>query len=194
MGTLAQDIKFGVRTLLKSPGFTAIAIVALALGIGANTAIFSLADAFLLKPLDIPDPEHLVVIGELAPNQITDINSVTAATFADWKEQAKSFEPLAGFQDNEMNLTGVGLPEKVQADLATSNLFTLCDARPLYGRTFLPGEDQPGHDNVAVLSQRLWERHFGADPHVIGQETHIDGKVYTIVGIMPRSFDFPQTT
>ena len=192
--TLMQDIRFGFRTLLKSPWFTGLAIVALALGIGANTAIFSLADAFLLKPLNIPDPEHLVIVGELAPNQVTDLNSATAATLADWKEQVKSLEPLGAFTDDEVNLTGSGLPEKVQAERVSANFFTLCSVQPLYGRTFLPGEDQPGNEGVVVLSQRLWERRYGGDPHLIGQEIHVDGKVRTVIGVMPRIFDFPLTT
>jgi len=194
MGILLQDIRYGFRTLLKSPWFTALAIVALALGIGANTAIFSLADAFLLKPLNIPDPEHLVIVGELSPGQITDINSISAANFADFRDQAKSFEPFGAFDDEEVNLTGIGLPEKVQADRPTANFFTLCSAQPLYGRTFLPGEDQPGHDGVVILSYRLWQRRFGGDPSVIGQDLHVDGKPHTIIGVMPRSFDFPMTT
>lgn len=194
MGTLVQDIRFGFRTLLKSPGFTAIAIVALALGIGANTAIFSLADAFLLKPLNIPDPEHLVIVGELAPGQTDDINSVSAANFADWKNQSKSFEALAAFDQNEANLTGSGLPEKIQDAEVTANFFTLCDKQPFLGRAFVTGEDQPGRENVVILSQHLWARRYGADPGIVGKEIHIDGKPYTVVGVMPRTFDFPQVT
>jgi putative ABC transport system permease protein len=177
---------------VKSPGFTAIAVIALALGIGANTAIFSIADAFLLKPLNIPDPEHLVILGELRPGETSDINSVSAADYADWKVQAKSFEPLGGFQWDDVNLTGSGLPEKVQGFKVTSNLFELCGEKPIYGRTFLPDEDQSGHDGEVVIGQRLWERRFGADPKIIGQDIHIDGRPYTVIGIMSRTFDFPQ--
>src|SRR5579864_8850100 len=114
METLWQDIRFGLRTLAKSPGFTVLAIVALALGIGANTAIFSIADAFLLKPINIPDPEHLVVAGEMAPQQTGDMNNVAPANYRDWQEQAKSFEVMGTQQWDEVNLTGVGAPEKVQ--------------------------------------------------------------------------------
>jgi putative ABC transport system permease protein len=193
MGTLWQDIRFGFRTLAKSPGFTAIAIVALALGIGANTAIFSIADAFLLKPINIPDPEHLVIAGEMAPQQTTDLNSVAPANYRDWQEQARTFEVMGADQWDEVNLTGIGAPEKIQGFLVSINFFELCSARPLYGRVFLSGEDQPGHDNVVVLSQILWERRFGADPKIIGQNIHLDGKPYNVVGIMPRKFVFPQT-
>jgi putative ABC transport system permease protein len=194
MGTLWQDIRFGLRTLAKSPGFTAVAIVALALGIGANTAIFSIADAFLLKPLNIPDPEHLVVVAELAPGQTKDTNSVSGANFVDWKAQTSSFDGLGTFQWDDVNLTSpAALPEKVQGFKVSSNLFQLCGEQPLFGRTFLPEEDQPGHDGVTVIGQRLWERRFGADPNIIGKELHIDGRPYSVIGIMRKSFDFPQT-
>src|ERR1019366_6634107 len=194
MGTLWQDIRFGLRTLAKSPGFTAVAVVALALGIGANTAIFSIADAFLLKPVNIPDPEHLVVIGELAPGQTTDTNSVSGANFVDWKAQTRSFESLGAYQWDDVNLTSpAALPEKVQGFKVTSNLFELCGERPLIGRTFLSEEDQPGHDGVVILGQRLWGRRFGGDQHIIGQQLHIDGRPYTVIGIMRKAFDFPQT-
>ncbi len=193
METLLQDIKYGWRMLVKSPGFTAIAVVALALGIGANTAIFSIADAFLLKPINIPDPEHLVIAGEIAPHQTDGLNSVSAGNFADWKQQAKYFESMGTFQWDEVSLTGVGLPEKVQGFLVSSNLFTLCNVQPVAGRVFLPEEEQPGHDGVVVLSQRLWERRFGADQNLIGHDIHIDGRPYTVIGIMPRKFDFPLT-
>ncbi len=194
MGTLWQDIRFGWRTLAKSPGFTALAVVALALGIGANTAIFSIADAFLLKPVNIPDPEHLVIVAELAPGQTSDPNSVAGANFADWKAQAKSFEPLGAYQWDDVNLTSPGaLPEKVQGFKVTANIFELCGESPLYGRTFLPEEDQPGHDGVVVIGERLWEHRFGGDRQIIGQDIHVDGRPYTVIGIMRKGFDFPQT-
>ncbi len=194
MGTLWQDIKFGLRTLAKSPGFTAVAVVALALGIGANTAIFSIADAFLLKPVNIPDPEHLVVIGELAPGQTKDTNSISAANFVDWKAQAKSFDSLGAYQWDDVNLTSAAaLPEKVQGFKVSANIFEMCGETPLFGRTFSVEEDQPGHDGVVILGQRLWERRFGGDQRIIGQELHLDGRPYTVIGVMRKNFDFPQT-
>jgi putative ABC transport system permease protein len=193
METLWQDIKYGWRMLAKSPGFTAIAVIALALGIGSNTAIFSIADAFLLKPINIPDPEHLVIAGEIAPNQTDGFNSVSAANFADWKQQVKSFESMGTFQWDQVNLTGTGLPEKVQGFQVSSNLFSLCNVQPIAGRVFLPEEEQPGHDGVVILSQRLWERRFGSDLNLVGHEIHLDSRPYTVIGIMPRKFDFPLT-
>jgi predicted permease len=193
MGTLWQDIKYGWRMLVKSPGFTAIAVIALALGIGANTAIFSIADAFLFKPINIPDPEHLTIAGEIAPNQTDGINDISPANFADWKQQVKSFESMATYQWDEVNLTGVGLPEKVQGFKVSSNLFALCNVQPVFGRVFVSEEEQPGHDGVVVLSERLWELHYGADPSLIGKDIHLDGRPYTVIGVMPRKFDFPLT-
>jgi putative ABC transport system permease protein len=194
MGTLWQDIRFGLRTLAKSPGFTAVAIVALAMGIGANTAIFSIADAFLLKPVNVPDPEHLVVLAEMAPGQTKDTNSISGANYVDWKAQAKSFESLSAYMWDDVNLTSPGaLPEKVQGFTVSANLFEMCGEKPILGRTFSPEEDQPGHDGVVVLGQRLWERRFAGDPQIIGRELHIDGKPYTVIGVMRKGFDFPQT-
>ncbi len=193
METLLQDIKYGWRMLAKAPGFTALAVIALALGIGSNTAIFSIADAFLLKPINIPDPEHLVIAGEVAPRQTDGFNSVSPGNFADWKQQAKSFESMSTFRWDEVNLTGVGLPEKVQGFLVSSNLFAMCNVQPISGRVFLPEEEQPGHDGVVVLSQRLWERRFGSDQSLVGHDIHLDGRPYTVIGIMPRKFDFPLT-
>jgi len=194
MGTLWQDVKFGVRTLAKSPGFTAIAVIALALGIGANTAIFSIADAFMLKPINIPDPEHLVVAGEMAPQQTTDLNPVSAANYKDWQQQAKSFREWGTFDWDEVNLTGVGAPEKLQGFQVSTNFFDLCSTRPLFGRGFLAGEDQPGRDNVVVLSETVWRQRLGGDPNIIGQAIHLDGKPYTVIGIMPKTFTFPLTS
>ncbi|HEV3219074.1 MAG TPA: ABC transporter permease [Candidatus Acidoferrales bacterium] len=193
METLLQDIKYGWRMLVKSPGFTAIAVIALALGIGANTAIFSIADAFLLKPINIPDPEHLTIAGEIAPQQTDGIDAVSAANFADWKQQLQSFESMGTYQWDEVNLTGVGLPEKVQGFQVSSNIFALCNVQPIVGRLFSTEEEQPGNDGVVLLSQRLWERHFGADPTLIGKDVHIDGRPFTVIGILPRKFDFPLT-
>ncbi len=193
METFWQDMKYGWRMLVKSPGFTAIAVVALALGIGANTAIFSIADAFLLKPVNIPDPEHLVIAGEIAPKQTTGVNNISPANFADWKTQVTSFESMAAYQWDEVNLTGMGLPEKVQGFLVTANLFELSQARAEFGRVFLPEEEQPGHDGVVVLSHALWERHFGSDPNLIGHDIHLNERPYTVIGIMPKNFDFPMT-
>jgi putative ABC transport system permease protein len=193
METLLQDIRFGFRTLSKSPGYTAIAIVALALGIGANTAIFSIADAFLFKPLNLPDPGHVVIVEEQSPAQTDNASAVAPANFADWRQQAKSFSALGAFEWDDINLTGTGLPEKVQGFAVTANFFQICNVQPMLGRTFVDGEDQPGHDGVTVLSQNLWQRQFGGDPRIVGQTVHLEGRPYTVIGVMPKSFNFPMS-
>jgi putative ABC transport system permease protein len=191
--SVLKDIRFALRTLRKSPGFAAIAILALGLGIGSNTAIFSIADAFLLKPIQLPDAAHLYVVLEQAPHQTTDTVSVAPANFRDWQDQTKSFDQLGAWRYDAVNLTGVGLPDRVQGFLVSANFFNVCGAKPLYGRDFLSGEDRPGNDNVVVISQGLWQRRLGGSPNIIGQAIHLDGKPYTVVGIMPRSFNFPMT-
>ncbi len=194
MGGLAQDIEFGIRILLKKPAFTLIAALALALGIGANTAIFSVADAFLLKPLPIPNLNRLVMALEVGPHQRGDeTSSVSPANFEDWKSQAKSFEILAAYAWDNVNLTGEGDPEKIQGYDVTSDFFEAMGIHPLLGRTFLPDEETLGKDDVVVLSYGLWQRRFASDPHIIGKNLTIDQKKYTVVGVMPHGFNFPVT-
>lgn len=191
METLFRDVVIGLRGLRKSPGFTAIAVLVLAIGIGANTAIFSIADAFLLKPVNLPDPAHLVVILELAPGETTFVSGVSPANLSDWKQQAQSFDDVTAWIWNAMNLTGEGLPENVQGYKVGWNFFDVCGAKPLLGRTFRREEDQPGQDFVVVLSHGLWVRRFGSDPSMIGRTIHLNTQPYTVIGVMPRDFGFP---
>jgi putative ABC transport system permease protein len=149
------------------------------------------ADAFLLKPLNLPDPDHVVAVMELRPSQTQGTSGIAAANFADWKQQAKSFDSLAAYEFDDVNLTGEGMPEKVQGFQVSANFFSVCNVFPKFGRTFLQGEDAPGHDGVVLLSERLWIRRFGSDPNLIGQSIHVDGRPYTVVGVMPKTFDFP---
>ncbi len=188
-----KDVRFAFRTLRKSPGFTAIAVMVLALGIGANTAIFSVADAFLLKPVNLPDTDHLVVMLEQPPGERYGAG-VAPANFQDWMRQAKSFNGMTAWMWDAVNLTGIGLPEKVQGYRVDKNFFAICGVAPYLGRTFLPQEDQPGADTVAVLSYELWQRRFGGDPAIIGNSIHVDGRALTVIGIMPKSFQFPLAT
>jgi putative ABC transport system permease protein len=193
METIWQDLKYAARILRKNPGFSAIAIVALALGIGANTAIFSVADAFLLKPLPFHDLDRLAMVLELRPNQTQDTNSAAPATYFDWQAKSQSFEKMAAYSWDEMNLTGEGVPEKVQGFSVSPNFFDILQVAPSLGRTFRAEEDQPGHEQEALLSHGLWERRFGGDPRVLGKIAKLDGKSYTIIGVMPKEFDFPKT-
>ncbi len=194
METLWRDIRYGLRALRKAPAFTAIAVIALGLGIGANTAIFSVADAFLLKPLPLPDMDHLVVMLEQAPGQTgEDATGVAPANFLDWRRQSKTMQDMTIWQWDSVNLTGEGLPEKAQGYEVLPNFFSMSGVQPLMGRTFSPEESHPGNDGVVVLSQGLWERRYGSDPHLIGQAIRIDDRPYTVIGIMPKSFRFPVT-
>jgi putative ABC transport system permease protein len=195
VGTLWRDIRYALRALRKAPTFTTIAILALALGIGANTAIFSVADAFLLKPLPLPDVQHLLVILEQAPGQTgDDATGVSGPVLKDWQHQSKVLQDVTAFEWRSTSLTGEGTPENAQAYLVEPNFFSLCGAAPLIGRTFHPEESKPGNDGVVVLSSGLWERRYGADPRIIGQTIHVEGRPVAVVGVMPKSFRYPLAT
>jgi putative ABC transport system permease protein len=184
MDTLIQDLRYGVRTLLKNRSFTAVAVLALALGIGANTAIFSVVNAVLLKPLPYHDPDRIMTV--LYERRIP----VAPADFLDWKEQNQVFENIAAAQYWQPNLTGADRPEQLWALHLTADMFTLLGVKPTLGRTFLPDEDRPGNHHVVVLSHRLWQRRFGGDPAVVGQSITLDGEAFTVIGVMPPDFRF----
>ena len=194
MGTLLQDVRFGFRMLLKSPGFTALAVLALALGIGANTAVFSVAIAFLKKPVALPNLDRLVMVLNLAPDQTTGWNDVSPADYLDWKKQAQSFKQIGATQQQDANFTGKGEPERVAALLASANFFDVVGVPPAMGRPFLPEEEQAGHDQEVVISYGLWQRRFGSDPNVLGKTAMINQRSYTIVGVTSKDFDFPGGT
>lgn len=193
MESLWQDLKYAVRVLRKSPGFTVLGVLALALGIGANTAIFSVADAFLLKPLPFHELERLAMVLELRPHETQDTTSTSAATYFDWQAQSRSFAEMGAYRWAEVNLTGSGAAAKAQGFDVTTNFFGIVGAQPAMGRIFREGEDQPGHEQEAILSHGLWVRRFGADPAVLGKTARLDGKTYTIIGVMRKDFNFPQT-
>ncbi|HUJ30760.1 MAG TPA: ABC transporter permease [Candidatus Acidoferrum sp.] len=185
MATLMQDVKYGLRLLVKNPGFTAVAVITLALGIGANTTIFSFAQAFLVHPISLPGIERLAVIaiGEKAP--------AAAADFLDWKAQSASFESMAAYRQSDINMSGGRVPERVLGSRVTSNFFGVLDVKPAMGRAFLGEEDQPGRDQAVVLSYGLWQRRFGADPNILGKVIELDSKSYTVAGVTAKDFDFP---
>jgi putative ABC transport system permease protein len=190
MRNLLADIRYGLRMLRNSPGFTAVAVITLALGIGANTTIFSIADAFLLHPVTVPDTDRLVMVMEMSPGQTSSWNTVAAANMEDWKKQNQSFEPLAAGRWNSFNLTGTGDPQRVSGFETTANFLDTLREKPLWGRGFLPGEDQPGHDQKVVLGYGLFERQFGSDPQIVGRVIQVNGKSTTVVGVMPKGFSF----
>jgi putative ABC transport system permease protein len=193
MGALWQDVRFAARMLLKNPGYSALAAVVLALGIGANTAIFSVADAFLNKPGNIPVAEGRVMVMERRPGS-SDWNTVAPANFFDWKEQCQSVESWGLTRWYTSNLSSDGTtPEQVQGFLADDGLFTTLAARPLIGRTFLREEMVEGKDQVVILSYGLWQRRFGGSAAVLGRAVKVEGRVHTVIGVMPKEFDFPKS-
>jgi putative ABC transport system permease protein len=192
MQTLLQDLRYGARMLLKNPGFTLIAMLTLSLGIGANTAIFSLTNALVLRPFDFPDLDRLVVVSGTMPQQGSEAYGMTPADYADLRRQQASFVDLAAYQQSNATLTGVGEPERVQNVKVASGFFRLLGAEAALGRMFLPEEEQAGRDQVAALSYGLWSRRFGADPKIIGATVSLDGKAYTVIGVMPANFNFPK--
>lgn len=189
METIWQDLRFGLRMLAKSPGFTLVAVLTLALGIGANTAIFSVVNAVLLRPLPYPESEGLVRIWE-DPGNIAK-NFVNPRNYADFRDQNQIFEQVAAISTQSTNLTGEGEPERVINARVASGFFSILRINPALGRTFLPQEDQTGNEHVAVLSHSLWQRRFGADPKAIGQTLMLNGESLTIIGVMPAGFSFP---
>jgi putative ABC transport system permease protein len=194
MTALTQDLRYGLRMLRKNPGFTAVAVITLALGIGANTAIFSVLDAVLLRPLPYHSPEQLIKVwtrftGIGLPN---DQNWVSAPEFRDFQQLNKSFDGIAAISTGTFNLGVKGSPERVVGASVSPSLFTLLGVQARLGRTFLPEEAQPGHDHEVLLSEALWKRAFGARPDVIGSTVRIDAVPMTVVGVMPAGFDYPQ--
>lgn len=192
MDTLIRDMRYGFRSLLKRPGFTAIALVALALGIGANTAIFSLVNAVVLQPLPYNDPDRLVWVWGKFPGG--NRASVAPADFLDFRAQNKTFEQLAGSFSLAMpvNLTGSGEPERLSASIVTGNFFDTFGVAPALGRGFSLDNERPGNDQVAILSHALWQKRFGGNPGIINQRITLDGKSFEVIGVMPKDVMFPQ--
>src|SRR6266536_3411156 len=191
MDTIQHDVRYGARRLAKSPGFTLIAVAALALGIGANTAIFSVTNAVLLQPLPFRDQASLVWVWERDLRTDRPRSSVSPVSLTAFRDETGVFEGIGSSYDEMYNLTGAGEPETIIAYRFSHNFFAVLGTPPLLGRTFLPEEDQPGHDRVVVLSHKLWTRHFDADPGVVGRSITLDGNSYTVVGVMPPGFQHP---
>src|SRR5437867_2556493 len=187
---LAQDLRYGLRTLLKNPGFAIVAVSALALGIGANSAIFSVVNAVLLRPLPFKNPEQLVMVWENATHLGFPKNTPSPPNFIDWQRQNTVFTGMAAMAERSFNLTGVGEPERLDGRRVSANLFDLLGVPALLGRTFVPDDDRPG-THVVLLSYSLWQRRFGSDPSVIGRALTLNGESYTVIGIMPRFVQLP---
>ena len=189
MENLLQDIRFSVRSLLRTPGFTAVAVLTLALGIGANTAIFSVVESVLLRPLPYPQPEQLVQIWNTYPPQVPRA-ALSPGDYADWREQNHSFSEMGGYAhiSQGFNLTGEGEPQRVLGSYASAGLFPLLGVRLAAGNYFIPEEDRAGNSPVVILSHRLWQSRFGADPGVVGKTITLDNQRYTVRGVLPSDF------
>jgi putative ABC transport system permease protein len=187
--TVTQDVRYGARMLTKHKAFTAVAVITLALGIGANTAIFSVVNELLLRPLPFRDAERVVMLWEVTPEGRHQ-NTTSRANFRGWRDQSSSFELMAAFTDQRFNLTGNGEPEELSVQFATPELFKVLGVDPLLGRTFSPDDDGPGKPPVAVLSYGLWQRRLGGQTNVIGQPITLNGEKFSIIGVMPASFQF----
>jgi len=191
MNSVWQDIRFGIRMLAKNRLASLVCIVALALAIGANTVIFSMAEAFLLHPVPFEDADRIVALADSRPHQGIDINAVAPATYFSWKREARSFEQLAAYAWQEVNLTGDHEPQKVQAFGVTANLFATIGVMPEKGRAFLEEEQEPGRDREIILSYGLWTQRYGSDPQIVGKNIKVDDKSFEVVGVMAKGFDFP---
>jgi putative ABC transport system permease protein len=191
VGTLIQDMRFAIRMLLKNPGFTAVVVLTLALGIGANTAIFSFVNSWIINPLPYPNSDRLIVVESLNTKTGMTGQQSTAADFHDWQLQSKDFEELAAWDSNAFNLAGDGPPERVAGDRVSWNFFQTLGAKPILGRVFLPSDDVDGAPHVAILSRGLWETRFAADPQIVGRQIKVGGESCTVVGVMPASFQLP---
>jgi putative ABC transport system permease protein len=188
MNSFLKDLRYGLRMLAKNPGSTLVAVLALALGIGANSAIFSVVNAVLLRPLRYKDPNHLVVIWETKLSKGILQEQVSPPDYRDWAEQQRVFEKIAALREQPAVLTGGQLPERVETALISPSALELLGVKAALGRTFFSEEDQPGRNGVALLSHGLWQRRFGGDPAILGKNAIVDGNSLTIVGIMPRDF------
>ncbi len=194
MSNLLQDIRYGWRTLRKSPGFSAVAVLVLALGIGANTAIFSVVNAVLLRPLPFDQPERLVALYHKPPQASfpgIPLFAVSPANFFDWRAQAHSFEAMSAYGFGRYTMTGSGQPITVPLVSSTYGLLSILHAEPMLGRGFLETEDQPGHDHEVLVSYAFWRDHLGANPAMVGGNIQLNGEAYTVIGVMHPGFEFP---
>ena len=194
MARMIQDLRYGVRVLRKTPGFTTAAVLVLGLGIGANTAIFSVVNAVLLRPLPFEDPGRLVYVWHVPPPKSfpgMSTFSVSAANYIDWRRQNHVFEQMAIFSGSSVNLTGGGKPEYLLAATVSADFFSVLGARPMLGRTFVAGEDEIGHDHEVVLNHAFWQSRFGGDRNIVGRQITLNGQAHTVIGVMGPKFMYP---
>ena len=194
MGTLVQDVRYGLRVLRKSPGFAAVAVIVLGLGIGANTAIFSVVNAILLRPLPYRDPSRLMQVWHVPPpKQFPGMTkfSVSPANYLDWERQNNVFQSMAIYGFQSYNITGTDQPQALQASVVSQDFYRTLGVQPLLGRTFTSDEEHSGHNHVLILGYALWKSSFGSNPRIVGSSIKLDDQPYTVVGVMPPNFKFP---
>jgi putative ABC transport system permease protein len=188
-----QDLRYGLRQLRRSPGFTAIAVLTLALGIGANTGMFSIVNAVLLRPLPFSDSGRIVTVSGIYANGLV-LTAKPHFEWADWTQGLKTLSEFSVYEPGEVNLAGGGEPDRVPAAEVSGHLFALLGTNPIRGRSFLPAEEAAEHPSVAIVSHKLWQSRYGSDPGLIGKTVHLNGKPFTVIGVMPRGFEFPGQT
>jgi hypothetical protein len=188
---MLKDIRFALRQLLKQPAFTAIAVITIALAIGATTAVLSLVNGLLVRPLPYREPQQLVLLLQHFKSQNLERIPVSPPEFKDYETRAHSFEKLGAFGYKNFNLAGEDRPERIEGATVTAGVFPLLGVSPIKGRFFHPEECTLGRDDVVIISARLWQRRFNSDPQIIGTKLLLDGKNFTVVGVMPAGFDFP---
>jgi putative ABC transport system permease protein len=191
MNAMLQDVKYGLRMLARNPGFSAVAVVTLALGIGANTAIFSAVNAVLLRPLPYPNSSQLMRVWATNAKSGAHHNVASYPDFTDWSAQNHSFQQIEAYRGQSYNLSGGDHPERVRGLLVSAGLLRMLDIRPILGRDFLPEEQQPGRSHVVLLGEALWRSHFGASPKVLGTSVRLNDQNYTVIGILPSRPEFP---
>lgn len=191
---LKQDVGYALRVLRKSPGFAVTAILTMSLGIGVTTAIFSVCDALLWRPVPLPQLDRLAMVLEAVPGDANDWNDATAADVDDIRQRSRTLESLASWEQGMANLAGSGEPDRVIQALVTPNFFTVAGVQPVRGRAFLADEGEPGHEHEAILSDGLWRRRYGTDPNIVGRQIRVDDQNYTVVGVVSSGFDFPLAT
>ena len=189
MGTLLQDLRYGRRILAKNPGFTSVAVITLALGIGANSAIFSVVNAVLLRPLHFEDPDRIVRVWATNPRVDSERALPSPADFLDWRDRNHVFEQISAWRTWFYTLIGGKEPEQVWGVRTSTSFFEILRVKAALGRTFLPEEEEPGRDQVVVLSHGIWERRFGADRSLVGKTIDISGKPFTVIGVLPADFN-----
>jgi len=194
LADLRRDLRYALRIFIKNPGFTAVAVLTLSLGIGVTTAIFSMVGNILIRPLPYPDSDRIVTLLQSYAQKGLDRWRLSQADFALYREQSQMFDSLAAYSVTGLNLTGVEKPERLIATKVTADFFKVLAVNPTLGRTFVPGEDAPGKSDICILSYSFWNRHFNRDPRVIGMSMVLNNASVQIVGVMPEGFQFPVPT